>query len=202
MSDSRSHGHGGRWAFAITAIGVVVAIVALWPTFGSYFLQLNENQSQPPAAVSALPTEATTNPVENASTPAPAEAAQPVQIAPPVMNEIVVGTVVATPAVPCCIVGPGLFELGDDNSTTLGYTWSSRMSDGTENDSEGCAMLITITGPENPPSLRKNDCSVSRSNGFSNYGNIATVSTTGTYTITVVDEVSGVTGVGSFTVVQ
>jgi len=208
MSEPRSHQNRAGWKLVgsvVVFLGSVATIIGLWPSIAGYFIQLNDQQSESPVAVSTMATQGTPDPAKSATTPdptnsVPVQVTAPVQIAAPVMKEIVVGTVVATKAVPCCMVGPGLFQLQEDDRTELGYTWSSRMSDGTENDSENCAMLVTITGPESPPALRKNDCTVIGSNGFSNYGNIARVSTTGTYTITVVDEVSGVTGVGKFTV--
>ena len=208
VQSGMSEGSKGVGATVITVIAVLAglaAIIGLWPTFGSYFIA-NGQADREDGATNSIASESST---PTAPVPSPEPTATPLEPAPvpvPVqattMQEIIVGTVIATPAVPCCMVGPGLYELGDDGETSVGYTWSSRMSDGTENDSKTCAMLVTVTGPENPPALRRMDCSVHRSNGFSNYGNIAYLTTPGEYTITVTDEVSGVVGVGYFTVIN
>lgn len=122
-------------------------------------------------------------------------AEKPVTIAVPKMAKIIVGTGYETPAVPCCKVGPNLFKIDDKSGeASFGFHWSSRMSDGTENDTQNCAIVAKVTGPETPPALRTDECSVSGSNGFNGFGNYADVTTPGRYNVTITDQVSGVTG--------
>lgn len=203
MTQNRSHSES--WVIIGSVAAMLAVLLVLFPP-GPNLWGLT---GYPTVADTSSPSTSTTSEVQHtpsAEAPALEPSITETPAAPPVMQSIVVDTVVATPAVPCCRVGPGLFQLQESSrsatgySTVVGYIWSSRMSDGTENTGEDCAMLVTVTGSENPPALRRQDCTVIRSNGFSNYGNIAELTTAGTYTITVIDEVSGVTGTGTFEV--
>jgi hypothetical protein len=196
------------WVVIGSLAAVLAVLLVLFPP-GSNLWGITGSPAVPDTTLPSTPAapEVQPTPSIEATAPEPSVAEIPVAAPAPVMQSIVVDTVVATPAVPCCRVGPGLFQLQESSrsatgyTTAVGYKWSSRMSDGTEKTGKDCAMLVTVTGPENPPALRRQDCTVRGSNGFSNYGNIAELTTAGTYTITVIDEVSGVTGVGTFEVV-
>lgn len=186
-------------ALITTFVAAVVATIFLFVDhFSSTSAQPGPPQTTASSSSSAPPAAQTTTPQDPVAVP-PTSTFTP---ATPVMSGFIVASGYSNEAVPCCMVGPNMFQLGDNGKTEFGYHWSARLSDGTENDSQTCAILVTVTGPENPPSLRTNYCTTRRSNTFSGFGNYASVSTPGQYTITVIDQVSGATGSVVVTVVQ
>lgn len=134
-------------------------------------------------------------PVSQAEVADPPVAAAPVQAPPaPTMSSIRVESGEASEAVPCCKVGPNTFQIQDSRSASFGYHWAAVMSDGTTNDTDTCSILVTVSGPEAVESLRTDKCTTKRSNSFSGFKNYANVATPGTYTVTVVDQLSGASG--------
>ncbi len=190
------------------AVGGLAAVAALvWGVFiwfhpaPSADPQGTQIAVAPPSALSSP--ETLSAPARSSAPPSSTASAQQVDVpAPPVMNQILVESGYSNEAVPCCMVGKNLFQLADNGKASFGYHWSSRLSDGTENTSKDCQILVTVTGPENPPSLRVMDCTTRRSNTFTGYGNYALVATPGEYVVTVTDELSGVTGAVTVTVIS
>lgn len=202
---------------------VLVASVVLGVAAGTVATQLQVEAAAPPEAratqssvhhESAPTRDATTAPTDSA-TPSETASTQAEPDSPPAaaptdpdaaagtgVDHFVVGTNYGTPAVPCCKVGPNTYQLQDDGRTSFGYNWSARTADNTVINSQNCAIIITISGPQDVPGIRKPDCTVTGSNGFSNYGNIVSVAEAGTYVVTVRDAVSGATGSVKVSVVK
>jgi len=205
-------GTGDKIAFTVLVFFVAAVLAALadstqlydrfWPPQTSTEAgQVEEVEEVPQPELATAPA-----PSADAPSPASAPAATPSpEVATPSLTPVItsfeVDTVVATPAVPCCMVGPGLFQLGKRTTVDVSYIWTAWRSDGTALRQPQCAMLVTVRGPEDPPPLRTQDCSVRRSNGFTGYGNIAVLSSPGTYTVTAVDEVSGLSASAQFDVI-
>lgn len=99
-------------------------------------------------------------------------------------------------------VGPGQFQLSDQHGMVrVIYTWEAVMSDGTGNDSEGCRILVSVSGPQQLDSMRTNKCSFQRvSTIAARADNVQDYTQPGEYTITLKDELSGATGRTSFMV--
>ena len=99
-------------------------------------------------------------------------------------------------------VGPTTFQLSDKHDrVTVAYTWVAVMSDGTTNESETCQVLTSVTGPETKPAMRTQACTFAGVNPFSSTENVQEYGLPGSYTVTVTDEITGVSGTGSFDVV-
>ena len=184
-----------RWLVSAAAVAGIFA--ACWSVY-TYFAPSPDNAAPPAIATSAIPAQPTPETTTSAELPttdtAASARAEPPAIATPTVERIVVESGYSNEAVKCCKVGANLFQIQGSGTTSFGFHWSTRMSDGTEVDSDSCQIIATVTGPENPPALRVVDCTTRRSNSFSGYGNWVSVSTPGEYTVTVTDELSGATG--------
>jgi hypothetical protein len=102
-------------------------------------------------------------------------------------------------------VGPSLFQLepySDRKEVTVAFVWYGTMSDGTARTDDSCQILASISGPEPHPAVRSAACTYDSVNSFRSRTNLVSITTPGDYSVTVLDELTGVTATSSFTVVE
>lgn len=97
------------------------------------------------------------------------------------------------------VVGQNLYQMANDwGFIRVAYGWSGLRADGTEIEADTCRILVTITGPESLPSERYGRCTNLDTSFFDASENELEISVPGTYQVTVLDETTGVSGVGTF----
>lgn len=92
-------------------------------------------------------------------------------------------------------VGPELYQL-NRGETFFSTGWTGVTTDGIEVSKYGCQILVSFSGPEFVESERTNQCSV-RESWMSRK-----IAAAGEYTMTVTDEVTGVSSSRTFTVID
>ncbi|UPW11993.1 hypothetical protein M1C59_25415 (plasmid) [Gordonia terrae] len=98
-------------------------------------------------------------------------------------------------------IDPGLYQLsGDGRRFGIGYAWSARRSDGTEDTTNNCQITAVIAGNGTSfPAYRTDECTKDFGSPF-NSDNGQEIAVPGTYTLTITDQLSGASGVARFTV--
>ena len=177
-----------------TGIVIPVVIAAVTIIVSAILWTADHNRSATstsPASQDSVPV-AKTIPPSDVGTTASADG-QPIapQKAAPALSSFVVGSTLDA-AVPFGRkVGPGKYQMwSNSKSAEIAYIWSGRMSDGTENDTQNCAITATVTGPANFPAQLFSDCSFDRTRTV----NTVVITIPGNYHVTITDSLTGATG--------
>jgi hypothetical protein len=94
-------------------------------------------------------------------------------------------------------VGPSAFAFDGNLDFGLGYGWHGTAG-GVEIDGESCQILMQVTGPQSFPAQRTANCSERVHSGFNGGLNSERITESGVYTVTVTDELTGVSGNATF----
>lgn len=98
-------------------------------------------------------------------------------------------------------VGPNMYSLGNAGYASVSYGWRAIRSDGTFDESESCQIEARVSGPETLEAMRSAECTRGIGTVFTGSANHLQVHTPGSYTVTLVDQISGLEGKVQFQVV-
>ena len=192
----------------VTSIGVIVAFFA-WrnPVSSSATAPVGtspSSQMAPALPSSAAPPQTPSEVPQAANTKTAAANTSAVTVpsvmVPDPIDQVVVA-VDSTNVVYGTLVAPGTYELVGGHSTMLiSYQWHSYAA-GIEVDGPNCAIKTSISGPTVVGGIRSPLCSRGRPNQFESGDGIIEVST-GSYTVTVAETLSGATGSFMFAVIH
>lgn len=202
MSDEPSNRRSVYYWSALAGIGAfILAVLGLLGFKGCS----TESQSAGPSYTSSAPTPMTTTTTTTTTmttttttttTPEPS----PPPPAPPIPTQVD-AIAINVEALQGRKVGPNMFAFDGNLDFGLGYGWTATAG-GVEVDGENCQIKMQVTGPESFPAQRTAECTKSVGSPF-NWGiNSERITTPGDYTITVIDEITGATGVATFTLVS
>lgn len=100
-------------------------------------------------------------------------------------------------------VGENLYQMvGGFGHIQVAYGWSGRRADGTELAGTGCQIVVTIAGPQSIPAERYGQCTNLQTSWAKADENSLKITKPGRYEVTVEDEITGVVGTGTFTVLS
>lgn len=100
-------------------------------------------------------------------------------------------------------VGENLYKMvGGFGHIQVAYGWSGRRADGTELESTGCQIVVTVAGPQSIPAERYGQCTNLQTSWGKADENSLKITEPGRYEVTVKDEITGVVGRGTFTVLS
>lgn len=135
-------------------------------------------------------------------TPSTAQPPAKVVVPPPVLASFNVDTALGFPGAGSR-VGPDLFQLSSNGASgvQVAYRWYAVMSDGSSNDTNSCQILAVVTGPQQVDSMRSSSCTEVTTNGFFSSKNVFYLKLSGTYSVTVTDQITGISAKHSFKVV-
>lgn len=99
--------------------------------------------------------------------------------------------------------GPNRFKRDEQHGkVVVSYTWEAIMSNRTVNENLDCAIHAEVSGPQWVVAMETDECTF-RDEGSISFSddNVQEYSEPGIYTVTVTDQITGVTGTAKFTVV-
>ncbi|WP_280376520.1 hypothetical protein [Nocardia wallacei] len=96
-------------------------------------------------------------------------------------------------------LGPLKFGFHGNLDFGVGYSWTA-LADDVKVSGNACQIKAQVTGAQTFPAIRMDECSHTVGSGFSGDKASERITVPGTYTITVTEELSGVTGSTTFTV--
>lgn len=143
---------------------------------------------------------ASATPVPDAEQPSADANVQAAVVSPPTLASFDITTVLGFSG-SGIQAGPDLYQIGDGSGVQVAYDWHARMSDGSGNTTASCQILGTVTGPQSVDSFRTDSCTDTNVNGFTGDKNIMFLKAPGTYTVTVTDELTGISNQHAFNVI-
>lgn len=186
---------------AVAAIGISVnhmdAVVASASNGNSDQQRGDSKSSQASPTSAPSPSLAPT-----VASPGSAQLPAKVVVPPPALASFTVDTELGFPGAGSR-VGTDLFQLASNgvSGVQVAYRWYAVMSDGSDNDTDSCQILAVVTGPQQVDSMRSSSCTEVTTNGFTGSKNVFYLKSSGTYSITVTDQTTGISAKHSFTVV-
>lgn len=152
----------------------------------------------PVALTGASGTSYATPPGQSATVQSEQPSSAPVD---PVMTAIEIWTDLPQPVNSGKRVGENKFQLDDAGQLTMSYGWRSLDQNGSVINESKCQIVATLNGPQVLPSMLSDKCSQGIAGFFYHLDNQLDITSPGHYSVSVVDELSGVSASLEFEVV-